>query len=70
MPTAHKESTMNNGYTPRQFAHALAIDALNSAVRNRQGELDDLAPHEVTKVQDALLKLKDVLAERAALDIA
>lgn len=60
---------MNNGYTPRQFAHALAIDALNSAVRNRQGELDDLAPHEVTKVQDALLKLKDVLAERAALDI-
>ena len=61
---------MNNGYTPRQFAHALAIDALNSAVRNRQGELDDLAPHEVTKVQDALLKLKDVLAERAALDIS
>ena len=61
---------MNNGYTPRQFAHALAIDALISAVKNRQGELDDLEPHEVTKVQDAILKLKEVLAERAALDAA
>ena len=61
---------MNNGYTPRQFAHALAIDALNSAVKNRQGELDDLAPHEITKVQDALLKLREVLAERAALDVS
>jgi hypothetical protein len=61
---------MNNGYTPRQFAHALAIDALVSAVKNRQGELDDLEPHEVVRVQDALLKLKDVLAERAALDVA
>lgn len=59
---------MNNGYTPRQFAHALAIDALMSAVKNSQGELDDLEAHEVTKVQDALLKLKDVLAQRAALD--
>ena len=61
---------MNNGYTPRQFAHALAIDALVSAVKNRQGELDDLEAHEVIKVQDALLKLKDVLAQRAALDAA
>ena len=59
---------MNNGYTPRQFAHALAIDALVSAVKNRQGELDDLEPHEVTRVQDAILKLKERLAERANLD--
>lgn len=61
---------MNNGYTPRQFAHALAIDALMSAVKNRQGELDDLAPHEVIKVQDALLRLRDMLAERSALDVS
>ena len=61
---------MNNGYTPRQFAHALAIDALISAVKNRRGELDDLEPHEVGKVQDALLRLKDMLAERAALDVS
>lgn len=61
---------MINGYTPRQYAHSLAIDALISAVKNRQGELDDLEPHEVTKVQDAILKLKDVLAERSALDVS
>jgi hypothetical protein len=59
---------MNNGYTPRQFAYSLAIDALISAVKNRQGELDDLEPHEVTRVQDAILKLKERLAERANLD--
>jgi hypothetical protein len=59
---------MKNGYTPRQYAHALAIDALMSAVKNRQGELDDLEPHEVNKVQDALLKIKERLAERANLD--
>ena len=61
---------MNNGYTPRQYAYSLAIDALTSAVKNRQGELDDLEPHEVTKVQDAILTLKERLAERANLDIA
>lgn len=61
---------MHNGYTPRQYAHALAIDALVSAVKNRQGELDGLEPHEIVRVQDAILKLKDALAQRSALDVA
>jgi len=33
---------MKNGYTPTEYAHSVAIDALIDALHNRNGDFDDL----------------------------
>jgi hypothetical protein len=60
---------MKIGYTPRQYAHALAIDALKNAIANRFGELDDLTPAEEEKTKHQLNLLMSTLADKAKLEI-
>jgi hypothetical protein len=60
---------MNNGYTPREYAYSIAIDALVSAFDNNQGELDDLPMSQAFEVKNAIIKLKNQLADKAKLDI-
>jgi hypothetical protein len=60
---------MRNGYTPRQYAHALAIDALKNAHQNKFGELDDLTPAEQREAKNHLELLMSTLADKAKLEI-
>jgi hypothetical protein len=59
---------MKNGYTPRQFAYAIAIDALRHAFENKFGELDDLTPSEKEKTKLHIFKLASALAETTKLE--
>ncbi len=61
---------MKNGYTPRQYAHALAIDALKNAYTNKFGELDVLTPAESKKAQLHIKLLMFMLADEAKLDVS
>lgn len=61
---------MKNGFTPREYAHALAIDALSNAYHNSLGELDELSPAEQEAARNAILRLHDSLADKAKLDTA
>jgi hypothetical protein len=61
---------MKNGYTPRQYAHAMAIDALNNAWQNKFGELDGLTPSEERETKIHLKLLMFVLADEAKLDVS
>ena len=61
---------MNNGYTPRQYAHSLAIDALKNAYANKFGELDDLTPAEAEKAKLHIKLLMFMLADEAMLDVS
>jgi hypothetical protein len=61
---------MKNGYTPRQYAYALAIDGLSEAFNSRFGELENLPHAEVEKVRLAIIKLKAELAEKGKLDVS
>ena len=60
---------MKNGYTPREFAHSIAVDALLLAIRNTSGELDGLTPSERSKAIEQLSKLRVQLADKAHLDL-
>ena len=60
---------MKNNYTPREYAHTLAIDALNSAHTNKFGELDGLTPSEVEATKRQMTVLIVRLADEAKLDI-
>lgn len=59
---------MKNGYTPRQHAYAIAIDALRNAYENKFGELDDLTPSEKEKTKLQIFKLASALAETTRLE--
>ena len=59
---------MKNGYTPRQYAFALAIDALRNASLNRFGELDELNPTEQIKTKYQIQLLIEALAEKTKLE--
>jgi len=61
---------MKNGYTPRQYAHALAIDALKNAYKNTFGELDDLPSAEAEKAKLHIKLLMFMLADEAKLDVS
>ena len=65
-----KGNQMKNGYTPRQYAHSLAIDALKDALKNRFGELNGLAPAEEIKTKHQFQLLIESLADEAMLDIS
>jgi hypothetical protein len=60
---------MKNGYTPRQYAYAVAIDALKEAFDDRFDELANLPESERQAARQAIIKLKNQLADRAKLDI-
>ena len=60
---------MKNNYTPREYAHTLAVDALLSAHANRFGELDGLTSSEVEATKRQMTVLIVRLADEAKLDI-
>jgi len=60
---------MKNGYTPKEYAHTIAVDALALAIKNHWGELDVLTESERRKTVDQLRKLRVQLADRVKLDI-
>jgi len=60
---------MKNGYTPKEYAHAIAIDALGIAHTNKFGELDGLTPSETRHVQEHIERLRTRLADQAKLDL-
>ena len=61
---------MKNGYTPKEYAYTVAIDALHHAIKNKNREIDGVSKSEQNKVIDQMRKLIEVLAERSNLDIA
>jgi hypothetical protein len=60
---------MKNGYTPKQYAYALAIDALYNAEQNREGELADLTPSERAKAIEQIRLLRLRLADQINLEV-
>lgn len=60
---------MKNGYTPKEYAHTIAVDALAHAIKNTFGDLDALTPSEQQQTIDQLRKLRLHLADKAKLDI-
>lgn len=60
---------MKNGYTPREYAYSIAVDALGAAILNRLGELDMLTQSEQNQTVEQLRKLRVQLADRVKLDI-
>lgn len=60
---------MKNGYTPREYAFSIAVDALLSAINNDAGELDDLTDSQKVKAIEQFMKLRAQLADKAKLDI-
>lgn len=60
---------MKNGYTPKEYAHSIAIDALHSALRNNLGELDGLTPKETEQTIAQMNKLMIALADKVKMDI-
>ena len=66
-----KTASMQNSYTPKEFAHSVAIDYLHS-VRKAilLGQYDDqLKPDEQPQAIAAITALRLALAESAKLDI-
>jgi hypothetical protein len=59
---------MKNKYTPKEYAHALAIDALIHALQNKFGELDDLTPADRVNLKVEMRRLVERLADEAKLD--
>jgi len=60
---------MKNGFTPKEYAYAVAIDALYHAINNKDREIDDVTESEQNKVIDQMKKLREVLAQKSNLDI-
>ena len=60
---------MKNGFTPKEYAYAVAIDALYYAIKNKDREIDDVTESEQNKVIDQMKKLREVLAQKSKLDI-
>jgi hypothetical protein len=62
---------MKNGYTPKQFAYAIAINYVGAVYRGTLYDLEDntdMTESEKAKVKVQLKKLHDKLAETSKLD--
>ena len=59
---------MKNGFTPKEYAYALAAEALWSAEQNRRGQLDDLSPSEREKTIEQMRILRMKLQDKMHLD--
>ena len=59
---------MKNGYTPKAYAYAIAINVLNGAIIERYNDPQDVTPSENRLVIDQLRKLRERLATDAKLD--
>ena len=60
---------MKNGFTPKEYAYSVAMDALYYAIKNKDREVDDITESEQNKVIDQMKKLREVLAQKSKLDI-
>ena len=60
---------MKNGFTPKEYAYAIAIDALYHAIKNKDREIDDVTKSEQNKVIEQMKKLREILAQKSKLDI-
>ena len=60
---------MKNGYTPKEFAYAMAINGIDSAFQDRAGELDGLTPGDRKLAREQLIKLREELAARVSFDL-
>jgi hypothetical protein len=60
---------MKNGYTPKEFAHTIAIDALGDAITAASNGTYDLTDKEVEHAVDQMRKLRQRLADKTKLDI-
>jgi len=60
---------MKNSFTPKEYAYAVAINALYHAIKNKDREIDDVTESEQNKVIDQMKKLREVLAQKSNLDI-
>ena len=60
---------MKNGFTPKEYAYSVAIDALYHAIKNKDREVDDVTESEQNKAIDQMKKLREVLAQKSKLDI-
>jgi hypothetical protein len=60
---------MKNGFTPKEYAYSVAMDALYHAIKNKDREVDDVTESEQNKIIDQMKKLREVLAQKSKLDI-
>lgn len=60
---------MKNGYTPKEYAYSIAVDALQGAINNVGGALDSLTASEKEKAIEQFQKLRVQLANKVKLDI-
>jgi hypothetical protein len=60
---------MKNGFTPKEYAYSVAMDALYHAIKNKDREVNDFTESEQNKVIDQMKKLREVLAQKSKLDI-
>ena len=60
---------MKNGFTPKEYAYAIASDALYHAIKNKDREIDDVTESEQNKVIEQMKKLREILAQKSKLDI-
>jgi len=60
---------MKNGYTPKEYAYSIAVDALQGAINNVGGALDSLTASEKEKAIEQFQKLRVQLADKVKLDI-
>lgn len=60
---------MSNGYSPREYAHEIAISGLLNAYKNRNGELEELNPIEKIRAKKRFVELAQKLADAANLDL-
>lgn len=60
---------MKNGYTPKQFAYSIAVDALVNTLQNKFGALDDLTSADRVNLKVQLNRLIETLADEAKLDV-
>ena len=60
---------MKNGYTPREYAYSIAIDALHAALRNRDDKMDGFTRQEMQDSVMQINKLMLSLADKAKMDV-
>ena len=65
----YRREKMKNGFTPKEYAYSVAMDALYHAIKNKDREVDDITESEQNKVIDQMKKLREVLAQKSRLDI-
>jgi hypothetical protein len=60
---------MKNGYTPREYAYSIAIDALHAALRNREDVMEGFTRQEM---QDSIMQINKLmlsLADKVKMDV-